>query len=320
MAFLQLHPLSDEETVRLHSVYKGGRTWRRTEPGNVILPATFEKFKHGLKNWQVRPNDIYIFGFLKSGTTWTQELVWLVSNDCDFEKAKTVQVYERCPYLEGPALELYVKNSESEYTQEMMKRLETMQSPRIFKTHLRLFLLPDDLLDKSKVVLCLRNPKDVVVSYYHHEKLYKAYNYDGDFATYFDLFMDDLVFQTPFFEYIKNAWKMKNHPNVCLLFYEDMKRDQSKSVRKVAEFLGKDLTEKQVEALVEHLSFKNMKTNIAVNQEAPTAKVLMTDKGSFMRKGEVGDWKNYFTEEMNKRMDEAIEKHFKPIGLEFQYE
>ena len=64
-----------------------------------------------------------------------------------------------------------------------------------------------------------------------------------------------------------------------------------------------------------------MKSNAAVNKENFIGTAFNDIKdGRFMRKGEIGDWKNYFTEEMNRRMDEAIEKYLKPIGLEFQYE
>lgn len=106
---------------------------------------------------------------------------------------------------------------------------------------------------------------------------------------------------------------------MCLLRFEDMKKDQASSVRKVAKFLGKDISDEQVEVLVEHLSFKKTKEDTAVNKERMRGRYL-PGKGTFMRKGHVGDWKNYFTDEMNKRMDEAIEKYFKPIGLEFVYE
>ncbi len=34
------------------------------------------------------------------GTTWMQELVWLVVNDCDFEMAKKTQLTIRSPFLE----------------------------------------------------------------------------------------------------------------------------------------------------------------------------------------------------------------------------
>ena len=107
---------------------------------------------------------------------------------------------------------------------------------------------------------------------------------------------------------------------MCLLFYEDMKEDLATNVRKVAKFLGKELANENVEAMVDHLSFKKMKNNPAVNKEEAKVAKMFNEEGSFIRKGEVGDWENYFTDEMNERMDEAIEKHLKPIGLEFRYE
>ena len=204
-------------------------------------------------------------------------------------------------------------------TADLLATMENMPSPRMFKSHMPFQLLPDDILDKSKAVLCIRNPKDTVVSYYHMEQVIKDHSYDGDFAAYFNLFMDGMVLYCPYFEYVVEAWKKRDHPNLCLLSYEDMKKDQASSVRKVAKFLGKDLSDNQIESLVEHLSFKKMKENSSVNG-AVWQNTLFTEKGGFVRKGQVGDWKNYFTEEMNVRMDKAIEKYFKPIGLEFIYE
>ena len=316
--------LSEDEEARLKAVYTPvsmkGQSYIRTIPGHVTVPAAFEKFKHRFKNWQVRQDDVYVLTFIKNGTTWSQELVWLLQNNCHFQKAKTVPIDERFPFMDNAALEDFTMEELPPLMQgDVLKKIEDMPSPRLLKSHFHFCLLPDDLVEKSKAVICLRNPKDTVVSYYHHEKLITVHGYTGDFSTYFDLFMDDLVIYSSYYEYTKEAWKLRNHPNVCLLFFEDMKKDLASSVRKVAKFLGKQVTNKQIKALVDHLSFKKMKHNSAVNRDGKGKKYFASD-GSFMRKGEVGDWKNYFTDEMNKRMDEAIEKHFKPIGLEFQYE
>lgn len=35
-----------------------------------------------------------------SGTTWTQELVWLVANNLDFENAKSIPLTDRFPFFE----------------------------------------------------------------------------------------------------------------------------------------------------------------------------------------------------------------------------
>ena len=325
MASIQFEPFSEEETARLKPVYntvlEKGQSFIRTIPGHVTVPVAFQKFQHRYKNWKARPDDVYVLTFPKNGTTWTQELVWLLKNDCDFEKAKTSSLDKRFPFMEFPVLLDFNKELLPPFLQgDILKMVEDMPSPRFMKSHLHLCLLPDDLIEKSKVVMCLRNPKDTVVSYYYFVKLSRAHGYKGDFATFFDLFMDNLVFYSPYFEYVKEVWQRRNHPNVCLLFFEDMKKDLATSVRKVAKFLGKEVIVGKVEALVEHLSFNKMKNNPAVNRKGGMMKEIFTGDGYFMRKGEVGDWKNYFTDEMNKRMDEAIEKHFTPNGLEFQFD
>ena len=70
-----------------------------------------------------------------------------------------------------------------------------------------------------------------------------------------------------------------------------MKRDLPSVIRRTAAFLNKTLTDEQVERLADHLSFKNMKSNKAVNKEE------YENDGRFMRKGETGDWRSKLSEE-----------------------
>ena len=326
MATIKSIPLSREEITRLksdyHKVYEKGQSFVRTIPGYVTMPLAFEKFQHRIKSWQARQDDVYVLTFPKNGTTWMQELVWLLQNKCNFDEAKNTPLDNRFPFLDIPILTDYRREELPSLKQcDYLATLEEMPSPRLMKSHFHLCLLPDDLMEKSKVVFCLRNPKDTVVSYYHHEKRVKNYGYTGDFQTFFGLFMDNLIRYCSYFDYVKEVWKQRNHPNVCLLFFEDMKKDLASSIRQVAKFLNKNLSDSMVDALLDHLSFTKMKDNPAVNKEIGILDGLFNnDESNFMRKEKVGDWKNYFTDEMNRRMDEAIGKHFKPIGLEFQYE
>ena len=330
MASITSEPLSQDEIDRLEPVYKPilqkGQSFIRTIPGCVTLPLAFDKYQRQIKNWQVRQDDVYVLTFPKSGTTWTQELVWLLHSDCNFEEAKAVPLDRRFPFMEFNVLYDFAMEELPQWATyfntgaDYFKAFDKMPSPRFIKSHLHLCLLPDDLLERGKAVICLRNPKDTVVSFYHHQKLMKPFGYTGDFPTYFDLFMDNLVVYSPYFKYVREAWQLRSHPSVCLLFFEDMKKDMASTVKKVAKFLGKTVSDEEVEAVAGHLSFKQMRNNPAVNKEERKKLGLFTGEGCLMRKGEVGDWKNYFTDEMNRRMDEAIERHFKPIGLEFQYE
>ena len=324
MSGIGTEPFSVEENARLGQLFDSfgnyGQQFVRTIPGNYVFPAGYENYKDRLKNWEIQEGDIYVLAYPKNGTTWTQELVWCVQNNCDFDAAKATILDSRVPFLEFPIVLDIIQDTLPFTMESHFENMIKMPQPRILKSHLPFSLLPGDLLEKGKAVLCLRNPKDTVVSFYHHEKLFEHHGCTGDFPTYFELFMDGLTMWSSYFDFMTEMWQKRDHPNLCVLFFEEMKRDQEPSIRKVARFLDKDLTDVQIDALVRHLSFKNFKQNSAVNKE-DLRKMAFRDKdGVFIRKGEIGDWKNYFNDDMNKRMDEAIEKYLKPIGLNFIYE
>ncbi len=112
----------------------------------------------------------------KCGTTWTQEIVWLLKSGIDVEGAKTNQFY-RVPFVELgtlremrrdrslPPIPAYPEGKEEDdanlndfilHSVEFARRL---RRPRILKSHLPLSLLPDGILDTCKVVFVARNVK-----------------------------------------------------------------------------------------------------------------------------------------------------------------
>ena len=101
-----------------------------------------------------------------------------------------------------------------------------------------------------------------------------------------------------------------------------MKRDLPAVIKTVANFLEKDLSETDIPELASHLSFKNMKVNAAVNKEAVLErrrKMKGAEKGSFMRKGETGDWRNHLTEKQLERMMSWEKKQLAGSDLQFTY-
>lgn len=64
---------------------------------------------------------------------------------------------------------------------------------RFIKTHLPIKLLPHNLLSSgAKIVYVARNPKDMLVSYYHYSKTKLFYDFKGDFDTFLQYFLDDM--------------------------------------------------------------------------------------------------------------------------------
>ncbi len=73
---------------------------------------------------------------------------------------------------------------------------------------------------------------------------------------------------------------------MLFIFYEDLKRDLGREVRKIATFLGKEVSGDQLMRLKEHLKFENIQKNNAVNNEERFQKLgFANDEGKFIRKG-----------------------------------
>ena len=80
----------------------------------------------------------------------------------------------------------------------------------------------------------------------------------------------------------------------------------------IAEFLNKPLSDELINRIAEQCTFNGM------NKNAESYK-LGRDH-SLLRKGVVGDWKNYFTPELNERFEKEVLAKLKGTGLEFDYE
>ena len=106
----------------------------------------------------------------------------------------------------------------------------------------------------------------------------------------------------------QDGWKHRNHPNMKLMWYEDMKKGLIPVIREMTKFLGYHLTELKILTLDDHLYIDNMrKTNSKGMAGGDKQTEEMMKK--FFRKGTVGDWKNYFTGEKLAAWDKWIAKH-----------
>lgn len=69
-------------------------------PEKWLMPGAYEFFAEKIYNFEARPDDVYICTFPRSGISWTQEMVWLLCNNLDYETALKKSQHERFPYLE----------------------------------------------------------------------------------------------------------------------------------------------------------------------------------------------------------------------------
>ena len=136
----------------------------------------------------------------------------------------------------------------------------------------------------------------------------------------FDLFLRD-YFLKPKFKFIAGSWwdymadwlQYKDEPHILFVQYEDMVKEPEAMISRISEFLGKELTETQISHIAKLVSFDMMKKNTQLSSPIQQS-ILDTSKGSFMRKGKVGDWKNYFTQKQSEEFDAVFQNFVKETG------
>ncbi|CAB3228658.1 unnamed protein product [Arctia plantaginis] len=309
----------------------------RVGPKGFIVYAPYKKEAANIYNMTLRPSDIFVVSFIRSGTTWTQELVWMIANNLDYTTAAEVPLTERYVplnrfmFFDENKLDEFVTNINSrtdentmieilkDRAQSPIKMLATMpvSIPRFIKTHLPMSLLNPKLLDTAKVVYIARDPRDVAVSSYHCAKLFKIIRFPGGFKEFWNLLYKDLYIFCPMLEHVKEAWEKRYHPNMLFLFYEELITDLPTSIRRVADFLGKNLTSEETERLCNHLSVKNFKNNKSVNQEWLREHGMLESNECFIRKGKSGSWRDYFDEEMTEQAERWIKDNLRDTDLRF---
>ncbi|XP_048257081.1 sulfotransferase 1C2-like [Haliotis rufescens] len=124
----------------------------------------------------------------------------------------------------------------------------------------------------------------------------------------------------PICENGKPKWQLHQNYLSLICFYEDMKIDPVKAVKDIAKFLKLTPTDQFCEEVAAACSFKKMKK---VDQEMKGDLPLKIWKDgtewTFYRKGEIGDWKNWFTVAENERFDQIWNEKMQDSGFEFTY-
>ncbi|WCJ34351.1 Cytosolic sulfotransferase 17 [Euphorbia peplus] len=267
------------------------------------------------KNFVPRPDDIIVCSIPKSGTTWLKSLSFAISTRSKYldsdPNSSTSPLLTNLPHA-------LVRN------QEMLLSVGHERDARfpLFSTHVPFKSLPKSILDSNnKIIYVCRDPKDVVVSLWHF-----SCNKKSEIITFeegYEKFCNGVCEYGPYWDHLLGYWKASlEHPDrVLFLKYEDLKNDICFYVKKIANFIGCPFSleeEKQgmVEKIAHLCSFENL-SNLEVNKSKITNKYIpiQIENNLFFRKGEVGDWKNYFTPEMAERLDQITRDKFSGSGL-----
>lgn len=263
--------------------------------------------------YQPRPDDKFVVTYQKSGTTWTQQIGYLIFH-------KGVPPATALEFLKAsPFLEMFGADT-----------VRAMQRPGLIKTHLPYDLTPYS--PDAKYLVVIRNPKDVCVSLFYHTRDWDIYDFkNGKFEDFFEVFLKGQTDNGDYFDHVLSWYAHRDDPNVLMIHYEDMKASPRELVLKIAKFLDEAyynlLTENEdiLQNVLKYSMISFMKPHFEerfkdfftkpFQPEAsfpPGLKMLHEfvrehpSVATYTRKGIVGDWKAHFTPDMNTRMEERI--------------
>ncbi|PIN18885.1 Sulfotransferase [Handroanthus impetiginosus] len=274
------------------------------EPGLVKPAITFRS------TFQARNDDVLLASTMKTGTTWLKSLSFCIIQNRQNHKHDDILTTEN-PHFHVPTIESMIYS-----TKPTKIDIYDASSPRLLHTHLPYSVLPDPLKESQcKIVYIARNPKDTVVSIWHFFNSILRPNQDPfPLEKAVDCFCSGVHQYGPFFEHVTEYWleSQKRPEKILFLKYEEMKKDPKGEVSKIAEFLGRPFGDGEVDEILWRCSLDRLK-NLEVNKNGSI--LYNVPNICFFRKGEVGDWKNYLTPEMEERINQTSRSKLEAFGL-----
>lgn len=315
--------------LRLGQIH--GDRWRPERRRVIVIPALgegggemaalrrYRSIVADSTRWEgfgFRPGDIVISTPPKCGTTWTQMLVaLLVFGTAEFHR---------------PLAEISVwLDMQLADRGDAFALLEQQEHRRFIKSHTPLDGLPDD--DRVTYIAVGRDPRDVAVSAAHHmsnmdlarflEVRERAVGLDDlaelgaptpgsmhepySVTQFIESGIENAMSLTYLLHHLDTFWQQRDDPRVVLLHYADLEADLLGQMRRLADVLGIDISDRRLAELATAASFTAMKNNAVM--VAPNSDVgIWRSTQDFFHRGSSGQWREAFDADTLRRYDERI--------------
>lgn len=286
-------------------------------------------------NLKFREGDVFICTMSKCGTTFMEQIVALLQNGGRPDELDPLSKNTLDPKEPNRVGKIWVEMAVTSGLGEQMKAEEGGQSalskacmgegkanmsaqdfdmlpgPRIIKTHAprHLFLATgpngEGLAPGVKVIYVTRNPLDACVSLYHHPKPGVSPATTGcPFDGFARLYLSDRV---EFGGWVDHVWPwreeaLRSPEQVLWVTYEDMFKRPFEIVKQIAAFLAVEADDELVRRVVEGSAFDSVKARARQQLDSGTEGNL-----SHLRKGGVGGWAEYFTDELRRDFEAELQ-------------
>ncbi|CAN7938065.1 unnamed protein product, partial [Ixodes hexagonus] len=283
------------------------RTVNGVKVSAYVNPSLYLK----ISEFEPQEGDIIQVTFPRSGTHWVQQIIQLILNRG--ESAESFGEFTR----RAPFLELH--------------GAPDTEAPRLLRTHIPLEKL--HLSKKAKYIYVARNPWDCCVSNFHMMQDLPGYQFkDGTFDEFLDAFLEGQFGFGNYFDHVLSGWKRRHDANFFFVSYEELHKNRAEVLLRLAEFLGEDQRKSLessndlFEKILRKSSFTFMKEMMRSNTKemmevfnkksdcsSPSGEwsengLVIQEEANLVRKGSVGGWRQYFSNENIEKMQSMIDE------------
>lgn len=227
----------------------------------------------GLPWMQVESRDRFLFSYPRSGNTWLRHVVHHVTH--------------------GGGVDAFDALEDAQPTIDALEfgdRLARMgDGPRFFKAHLP--YAPYFL--EGKVVYIVRDGRDVMLSYYDY--FCHIHSYRGGFDDFLAKATGGWMRYGSWRDNVGSWVAHRDHPNMLLVRYEDMRQDPLASAAKVFSFCGLEVSETECEAAVAASSVEKVHATLRSWNGAQGTRF-----SGGVSEGGKKDWRSRLTAEQNR--------------------
>jgi hypothetical protein len=248
------------------------------------------------RNFAVYPDDTYVVSYPRSGNTWTR---FLIAN------------------LVHPDKEISFANIEKlipDTSSQSNRALKATPRPRIIKTH--------EYFDHRypKIIYIVRDPRDVVLSYYDFQRKYMQIDDAYPLEQYVDEFVNGKLISIGWGTWGENvaSWMYTRgkQKNFLLMRYEDMMKDTEMELARIAEFLEISPDPNRLRRAIEHSSADRMRALEKLEEDKWVATKNRRKDIPFVRVAKAGGWRTALPAACEQQIENAWGDLMTTLGYE----
>ena len=246
----------------------------------------------------LRDTDVFLVGHPKSGNTWLAYMLGITLNPDNYDSITLANISDYVPNIHNH--------------DESISRYEHLKSPRVFRNESPVFSN-----QYPKAIYILRDPRAVLLSYYHH------YQHAKQPERTLDNFIEEMLMNGC----IKNwepelvGWdkqvsewvERSKQQQVKIVRYEDLVEDRTTTLKKLINFAEISCDDNLFSTAIEKGDFKSMQKE-ELRHGAESYPGEKGDKGLFVRKGKVDSWKEEMPIEVIRKIENKFHVTMKKFG------